>query len=197
MNLDEALPGFVAESADLLREMETGLLNCSGSTTDPETINLIFRVAHTIKGSAGLFGLDGIVEFVHVMETALDQVRLGRVSMSDEFVSVLLRCKDHVEALLVPVGPGRVSIDPELEPHGAELLADLRRAAQAGSDGANSGTLGSETGPGQAGAGQTGATPATPTEAALAGWQLCVRFGAGVLTSGMDPLGFIRYLQTF
>jgi chemotaxis protein methyltransferase CheR len=52
MNIDEALPGFVAESADLLREMESGLLNCSGRTTDPETINLIFRSAHTIKGSA-------------------------------------------------------------------------------------------------------------------------------------------------
>jgi two-component system chemotaxis sensor kinase CheA len=71
MNLDEALPGFVAESGDLLREMEAGLLQCSGPNTDPETINLIFRSAHTIKGSAGLFGLDAVVAFVHVMETAL------------------------------------------------------------------------------------------------------------------------------
>jgi two-component system, chemotaxis family, sensor kinase CheA len=188
MNLDEAIPGFIAESGDLLREMETGLLNCSGASTDPETINLIFRVAHTIKGSAGLFGLDSIVEFVHVMETALDLVRLGRVSMTDELVSVLLRCKDHVEALLAPVGASGASVDPELERRGVELLSALRRVAGGDEHAQQSGTAGSS---------NAASSVATPAAAELADWRLCVRFGAGVLTSGMDPLGFIRYLQTF
>jgi two-component system chemotaxis sensor kinase CheA len=188
MNLDEAIPGFIAESSDLLREMETGLLNCSGASTDPETINLIFRVAHTIKGSAGLFGLDSIVEFVHVMETALDLVRLGRVSMTDELVSVLLRCKDHVEALLAPVGASGASVDPDLERRGVELLTALRRVAGGDEHAQQSGSV--------AGSSAAGGI-ATPTAAELADWRLCVRFGPGVLTSGMDPLGFIRYLQTF
>jgi two-component system chemotaxis sensor kinase CheA len=188
MNLDEAIPGFIAESSDLLREMETGLLNCSGASTDPETINLIFRVAHTIKGSAGLFGLDSIVEFVHVMETALDLVRLGRVSMSDELVSVLLRCKDHVEALLGLVGASGASLDPDLERRGDELLTALRRVAGGDEHARQSGSVGG---------GNAASGVATPTAAELADWHLCVRFGAGVLTSGMDPLGFIRYLQTF
>jgi two-component system chemotaxis sensor kinase CheA len=187
MNLDEAIPGFIAESSDLLREMETGLLNCSGASTDPETINLIFRVAHTIKGSAGLFGLDSIVEFVHVMETALDLVRLGRVSMTDELVSVLLRCKDHVEALLAPVGASGASLDPDLERRGVELLTALRRVAGGDEHARQSGS----------GGGSAASAIATATAAELADWRLCVRFGAGVLTSGMDPLGFIRYLQTF
>jgi len=186
MNLDEALPGFVAESGDLLREMEAGLLQCSGPDTDPETINLIFRSAHTIKGSAGLFGLDGVVAFVHVMETALDLVRLGRAAMSDELVSLLLSCKDHVESLLVPVGSAGASIDPEVEARGAELLTALRKVTE--------------------GASAPGAKPASdastnvvtrPAVAATADWHVRVRFGAGVLASGMDPLGFIRYLQTF
>jgi two-component system chemotaxis sensor kinase CheA len=188
MNLDEAIPGFIAESSDLLREMETGLLNCSGASTDPETINLIFRVAHTIKGSAGLFGLDSIVEFVHVMETALDLVRLGRVSMSDELVSVLLRCKDHVEALLGLVGASGASLDPDLERRGDEILTALRRVAGGDEHARQSGSVGG---------GNAASGVATPTAAELADWHLCVRFGAGVLTSGMDPLGFIRYLQTF
>jgi two-component system chemotaxis sensor kinase CheA len=188
MNLDEAIPGFIAESSDLLREMETGLLNCSGASTDPETINLIFRVAHTIKGSAGLFGLDSIVEFVHVMETALDLVRLGRVSMTDELVSVLLRCKDHVEALLSLVGASGASLDPDLERRGAELLVALRRVAGGDEPVSQSGSVGG---------GNAASGVATPSAAVLADWHLCVRFGAGVLTSGMDPLGFIRYLQTF
>ena len=90
MNVEEALPGFIAEATDLLREMESALLECSGEAANAEQINLIFRSAHTIKGSAGLFGLDSIVSFVHVVETALDQVRLGRVLMSEELVTLSL-----------------------------------------------------------------------------------------------------------
>ena len=186
MNLDEALPGFVAESGDLLREMETGLLQCSGPATDPETINLIFRAAHTIKGSAGLFGLDAVVAFVHVMETALDLVRLSRAPMTDELVSLLLSCKDHVESLLAPVGSKGAQLDPSVEARGDELLAALRKVTDAG--GAASGS---------AAHGATAGNVARPTPAGTADWHVLVRFGSGVLTSGMDPLGFIRYLQTF
>ncbi|HVW68822.1 MAG TPA: chemotaxis protein CheA [Steroidobacteraceae bacterium] len=182
MNLDEALPGFVAESADLLREMEAALLNCGGGTTDPEIINLIFRSAHTIKGSAGLFGLDGIVEFVHVMETALDMVRLGKAPMSEELVSVLLRCKDHVDALLVPVATGG-KVDQGLESSGAELHAELRRLTEIDGD--------------EKVATKSASAAAPRAAAADNDWHVNVRFGAGVLTSGMDPLGFVRYLQTF
>ena len=186
MNLDEALPGFVAESGDLLREMETGLLQCSGPGTDPETINLIFRAAHTIKGSAGLFGLDAVVAFVHVMETALDLVRLGRGTMTDELVSLLLSCKDHVESLLAPVGSHGSGIDPAVEARGAELLAALRKVTEAA--GAPAESAAHDASPGSA---------TRPAVAVTADWRVRVRFGSGVLTSGMDPLGFIRYLQTF
>ena len=183
MNVEEALPGFIAEAADLLREMEAALLDCSGGAADAEKINLIFRSAHTIKGSAGLFGLDPIVSFVHVVETALDQVRLGRIAMSEELVTLLLGCKDHTEALLVPVGSGGRP-DPSLEARGAELLAALRQIAAVGAPEA-----GSEAGKGRQ---ATVGVIAGPAD-----WRLAVRFGPGVLAAGMDPLGFIRYLQTF
>ena len=181
MNVEEALPGFVAEATDLLREMESALLECSGGGADAEKINLIFRSAHTIKGSAGLFGLDSIVAFVHVVETALDQVRLGKVPMTEELVTLLLRCKDHIEALLEPVGSGRRP-DPSLEGRGDELLAALRQIADTGAPAAKA-----------AGAQHSKAqTFVGPQD-----WSVSVRFGPGVLAAGMDPLGFIRYLQTF
>jgi two-component system, chemotaxis family, sensor kinase CheA len=183
VDLNEALPGFVAEAGDLLREMESALLECSGGTTDAEKINLIFRSAHTIKGSAGLFGLDPIVSFVHVVETALDQVRLGHVPMTEELVTLLLRCKDHIEALLEPVGTGGVP-DVSLEGRGAELLTALRRIAEVSAPGAGSATGSDQN--------RTARTVAGPVD-----WRVSVRFGPGVLAAGMDPLGFIRYLQTF
>src|ERR1700722_12394997 len=163
--------------------MESALLECSGGTTDAEKINLIFRSAHTIKGSAGLFGLDPIVSFVHVVETALDQVRLGHVPMTEELVTLLLRCKDHIEALLEPVGTGGVP-DVSLEGRGDGLLTALRQIAEVSTPGA-----GSATGSDQNRAARTVAGPVD--------WRVSVRFGPGVLAAGMDPLGFIRYLQTF
>lgn len=185
MNLDEALPGFVAESTDLLREMEAALLECAGGTTDPEKINLIFRAAHTIKGSSGLFGLDDIVAFVHGVETALDQVRLGRAPMSEELVGLLLRCKDHIEDLLVPVSSGGKT-GPGAETRGRELLSLLRMLTES-----------EQPSPAVSAAGAAASAAVTQAGGALDEWHVCVRFGAGVLASGMDPLGFIRYLQTF
>src|SRR5262249_22298446 len=99
MNFDDVLPAFVAEAAELLREMEDGLLQCTRGTPSDETINLIFRRAHTIKGSAGLFGLDAIVSFVHGVETLLDRVRLGEIALGPQLVQSLLSCKDHIAAL--------------------------------------------------------------------------------------------------
>ena len=79
MSMDTALQTFIDESQELLVELEAGLLKCERNAGDADTINSIFRVAHTIKGSSGLFGLDAIVSFVHVVETALDRVRVGKV----------------------------------------------------------------------------------------------------------------------
>ena len=81
MTMDAALQTFIDESDELLTEMEAGLLECERNAGSADIINSIFRVAHTIKGSSGLFGLDVIVSFVHVVETALDRVRIGKVEI--------------------------------------------------------------------------------------------------------------------
>jgi two-component system chemotaxis sensor kinase CheA len=181
MNIADALPTFVAESQELLSEMEASLLECSRGGATPEAINLIFRSAHTIKGSSGLFGLQPIVSFVHVLETALDQVRLGRLELSPEFVTLLLRSKDHTEALVAHYG-GAVDApaNAALEAQGAALLQAVHRLTGVG------------------GAAAPAAAPLSATAVGPEGtrlWQLCVKFGPDVLRGGMDPLGFIRYLQ--
>ncbi len=57
MKMDEALQAFITESRELLERMEEALLHIEQQPDDAETINAIFRAAHTIKGSAGIFGL--------------------------------------------------------------------------------------------------------------------------------------------
>uniref|UniRef100_UPI00397EBBC7 Hpt domain-containing protein n=1 Tax=Salmonella sp. s54234 TaxID=3159663 RepID=UPI00397EBBC7 len=78
MNLDDALRTVLAESRGLLHDMEDALTQ-RADVLDDEAVHAAFRAAHTIKGSAGLFGLDDIVAFTHHLEGLLDAMRDGRV----------------------------------------------------------------------------------------------------------------------
>src|SRR3990167_7468373 len=106
MTLDDALQTFIAECRDLLQNMEQALLRIEQMPGDADTINAIFRAAHTIKGSAGLFGLDGIVAFTHVAESVLDQVRGNELHVTPELVALLLQSGDHMSALVDHVAEG-------------------------------------------------------------------------------------------
>ena len=66
--MDSALDTFIAEAHELVQAMESGLLRIGDGERNAETLNEIFRSAHTIKGSAGLFGFDEIVHFTHHVE---------------------------------------------------------------------------------------------------------------------------------
>jgi len=161
--------------------METALLSleaASGGDGD-EAINAIFRGAHTIKGSAGLFGLDHVVAFTHVAESLLDEVRAGRVTIDAPLVAMLLSCCDHMRTLVDEIAAGRMQPDPALQAQAAPILDALR----------------SHLGDGHAAAPAPARTVAA-TGASTAWWHISVRFGQGVLRNGMDPMSFIRYLST-
>ncbi len=187
MNLDAALQTFVVESRELLEDMESALLSADDRDETGEMVNAVFRAAHTIKGSAGLFGLDHIVAFTHVVESVLDEVRGGKVTMSDELIALFLSSCDHIGVLIDAVDAGSCETDEATSQRGEPLLTQLReylntsnfpekrqipivaqevdgleRIEGAVSDGDN--------------------------------WHISLRFGRDVLRNGMDPLSFIRYL---
>ena len=64
INLDQVLHTFILEARELLEDMEAALLRVADEADPRESINAIFRAAHTIKGSSGLFGLDAVVKGV-------------------------------------------------------------------------------------------------------------------------------------
>lgn len=189
MNISDALPEFISESNELLREMEAGLLDCAKSPT-PESVNLIFRCAHTIKGSAGLFGLDHIVQFVHVIETLLDQVRQGAQPLSERLINLLLSCKDHISVLITLVESAD-AVPRDLEMRSTELERALREfSANDRKQCPESHATRSE---------QCNSLDRIGVQRAetQTHWHLCARFSTDVLQAGMDPLAFIRYLGTF
>ena len=91
---------FFQECEEQLGALETGLLTMEGGDCDPETVNAVFRAVHSVKGGAGAFGLDALVRFAHVFETALDDVRAGRLAPDGRVLSVMLRAADALADLV-------------------------------------------------------------------------------------------------
>jgi two-component system chemotaxis sensor kinase CheA len=174
---DEALDIFITEARELLESLEEGLLALEGDPDDAETINGIFRSAHTLKGSSGLFGLHHLVGFAHVVETLLGHVREGEVRVTAELISVLLPCADHITRYVDAVAEGRIEPSPAEKAEADALLARLAPFEPGG--------------------------PAAPAEKAEAetppgprDWLLQLRFGPDCLRNGMDPLSLLRHLTT-
>ena len=132
MDMQEALHIFLAESRELLQDMEAALLALPAADEPAELINAVFRAAHTIKGSSGLFNLHHIVAFTHVAESVLDRVRDGRVALDAPLVALLLSCCDHIGALIEGVAAGQTEADPALAAQGLPLLDRLRAHLDAG-----------------------------------------------------------------
>ncbi|MEY2686980.1 MAG: hypothetical protein RL375_1178 [Pseudomonadota bacterium] len=194
MNIDQALQTFIAESRELLADMETALLAVEQTDDRGELLNAIFRAAHTIKGSAGLFNLEHIVAFTHVVESVLDRVRGGKLAIDDALVALLLRCGDHISSLIdaLDVDPGVV--DASVQAQGEPLLTQLR-VHLGGPPGAQASTaLPVQTA--EPAPAQDVVTRIARDGAATNHWHISLRFGPNVLKDGLDPLSFIRFLET-
>ncbi|WP_173586072.1 Hpt domain-containing protein, partial [Methylogaea oryzae] len=123
--LELAKQTFVNEAQELLRDMESGLMRIEAEPEDAENINAVFRAAHTIKGSAGLFGLTPIVGFTHVVETVLDRVRSGTLAVDGELIALLLECRDHIETLIDLLSQGIENPDEGTAHQGQNLRTRL------------------------------------------------------------------------
>lgn len=91
---------FFEESLEGLDIMEQSLLAISAGDSDPETINTIFRAAHSIKGGSGTFGFSEIADFTHILETLLDEARSGKRELTEECIELLLRSSDCLRDMI-------------------------------------------------------------------------------------------------
>lgn len=183
INLDQALQTFIVEARELLEAMEESLLQLESEPGDADAIGAIFRAAHTIKGSAGLFGLDPIVSFTHIVEDVLDRLREGSVSADAGLIAVLLKSGDHMLELIDVVA----SQGGQLQAPALAREAELRKSLQAYQAPANLSSDELEVIP-------DAEIHTEQTHAVL--WHISLRFGHDVFRNGMDPLSFLRFLNT-
>lgn len=91
---------FFQEAAEHLETMESALLSLRAGQSDGETLDAIFRAAHSIKAGAATFGFDAATRFTHVLESLLDRMRNGEIDRSAALVEVLLRAVDVLRLLV-------------------------------------------------------------------------------------------------
>jgi two-component system chemotaxis sensor kinase CheA len=201
-NIDDALQTYIIESRELLQQMEAALLEIEHMPEDPELINAIFRAAHTIKGSAGLFSLDHIVSFTHVVESVLDRVRDHRIVLDGGLNALFLEVCDHLGDLMDSLASGALLPEAETLGRSAALMERLDRYLQnkpplpeireldlSGldwSDGGDDLPMPAMAAPAPSGGGVASGL-----------WHISMRSGPDLLRSGMDPLSILRYLNTF
>ena len=170
--------GFLDEAADMLQQFETALLVMETSPGDAENLNAAFRAAHTIKGTAGLFGCDAVVSFTHEVETLMESLRSGEIAVNEDISATLLDGRDQMQALIEEVRTG--AADPAVAER-SRLIGDRLRALR--------GAVAESPAP------AANAHPPEPGATPSAGlWHLSLRFGPDALRNGLDPLAFLRYL---
>ncbi len=94
------LEAFFEECEDLIAALTEGLTDMREGHADSETVNAVFRAVHSIKGAAGAFALDDLVEFAHTFETVLEEVRSDRLALEDNLLRVLQKAGDILAGLV-------------------------------------------------------------------------------------------------
>ena len=100
IDLTQFHDAFFEESFEALDSMEAALLKLDIGKPEPELINTIFRVAHSIKGGSATFGFSDIASFTHSLETMLDELRSGAMQVTLAMSDLLLKSVDVMRAML-------------------------------------------------------------------------------------------------
>ena len=98
--VDQIKQTFIDEAEELLSELEGLLLDLESNPDDKSNLDAVFRVMHTIKGSAGMVGEDKIYKFAHMVEDVFDKIRNGEMSFTSETANLALESRDIILALL-------------------------------------------------------------------------------------------------
>jgi len=125
IDLSQFYQVFFEEAGENLEQMEQMLLGLDVSAADDETLNAVFRCAHSVKGGAATFGFDDVAELTHQMETLLDKLRRHELAPTAPMVDVLLQAGDALKAQLARhQGHDGATVDTR------ELLTTIRALAE-------------------------------------------------------------------
>lgn len=186
--MNEDLELFYDDSLQQLKFLENALLEVSQNGANADNIGEIFRSFHTIKGSAGMFDFELIVNFTHKAESLLDAIRHGKIVMSDDLVMLFFECKDHIETLLDSTINNHPLTLEALGNH-TKLINILNHELGSASSSSSHNLQESATQMTTLNLHDFGKTP-EPTKL----WNININFGDEFFTSGMDIFSVLKFL---
>jgi two-component system chemotaxis sensor kinase CheA len=181
LDLAQFHDAFFDESFEALDTMEAALLKLNVGAPDAETVNTIFRVAHSIKGGSATFGFAEVASFTHTCETILDELRGNRMEVTRYITDLLLKSVDIMREMLRAV-QHKTPIDAQRV---ADVQFDLELVI------AQKNSPPTQSLPRIAGEGREGAAPPSTTAHR---WRIHFRPYPQLFVHGNDPLRMLREL---
>ena len=129
MDVSGYLPMFLAEAREHLQELNLAVVHLEESPSDAETIDEIFRIAHSFKGMSATMGFAHTAALTHEMEDVLELLRRRRDGLDRAAVDVLLECVDALAAAIEAI-----DADGEEKLEEAPLIERLKRLVRAERD---------------------------------------------------------------
>lgn len=128
--MDDLLSDFLAETQESLEVVDAELVKFEQQPDDDATLNNIFRLVHTIKGTCGFLGLPRLEALAHAGETLLGKYRDKALVATPETVSLILDSIDQIKVILDYL------TETQAEPEGTdkEIIAQLVAASEGGTE---------------------------------------------------------------
>jgi two-component system chemotaxis sensor kinase CheA len=120
----ELIAEFIAEGGDLVSNAEEALLSLETDPQDMESVGVVFRAFHTVKGTSAFLELALLSEFGHHAESLLSRVRDGEIRYSGGYADLSLRALDMIKELMEGV-QAALSGQPLLKPSGYDDLVNV------------------------------------------------------------------------
>ncbi|WP_112180862.1 chemotaxis protein CheA [Paraliobacillus zengyii] len=106
MDMNEYLDVFIEESKEHIQSLNNRLLELENDPTNMDTVNEIFRSAHTLKGMSATMGYKDLADLTHKMENVLDAVRNDKLKMNSAILDVVFDAVDHLEGMVLDIVDG-------------------------------------------------------------------------------------------
>jgi chemotaxis protein histidine kinase CheA len=112
----KAMKEFISEAEEIIERLNQNLLRLDrrdqGGRVDPDTLNEIFRAAHSLKGLAGMFGISTMTTLSHHLEEMLDKLRLGKITLTGSLLDLLFESLELLGRIVEQASAGEGSGDP-------------------------------------------------------------------------------------
>ena len=133
MDLSQYLEIFIDESKEHLQTLNDQVLILEEEPENVDTVNEIFRAAHSLKGMAGTMGYKRMQRLTHDMENVFSEIRNGKMNVNADLVDIVFKCLDALEGYLNNI----IETSDEGTEDNDELIAQLNGVLEKGLSGSS------------------------------------------------------------